>query len=466
MKIKLITITILLFTLVGMTNCNSTKTAVEPTSESLGVKPNWVTNRPTDAGYYIGIGVASKTANPTTYSTVAQRNALNELASSIEVQVKSNSMLFSFEEQNQYQDDFKEFIQVKTNQEVENYDLIAAWENDYEYWVYYRLSIEQYKKDKQAKIDKATNMSINFLQQGQNEWVNGDYRQGMMHFFDALEPIKPFLGEPLPVTMHGTKEVFLGNYILSQISQGIREFLITPVNADLEVSWGGNISAKSLTFNVKDRDGKELGQIPVNFVYSEGIIRPRSGLSGVNGTVFTEIKKLTSTNNLQEVSAEIDFQSMILGKKRPDEIDKLIFAEISAPKTSIKIHVKAPSIYVYSSEKSLSKGKGSMLKLAFQDKALEMGFTIAKSKKSADLIAFIDSDTREAGKAYDLNNAYLNATIKVTDNATNSMVYQDKIENIKGVDATYVLASKEAYKKAVDRIIKKIVPRFYRKYTS
>ena len=56
MKIKLITISVLIFSLVGMTNCSSTKTVVEPTSASLGVKPKWVTNRPTDQGYYIGIG--------------------------------------------------------------------------------------------------------------------------------------------------------------------------------------------------------------------------------------------------------------------------------------------------------------------------------------------------------------------------------------------------------------------------
>lgn len=454
-----------LISIVVLSNCGSQKKAVETNSTQLGTRPSWVTSRPVDAAYYIGVAVASKTANPTSYSSVAQRNALNELASSIEVRVKSNSMLFTFEEDDQHRDEFKEFVQVKTSQKIEHYEEVAAWENAYEYWVYYRLSKEQYLKDKQEKINKATNMSINLLQQGEEAWTQGSYKNGMKLFFDALTPIKPYLGEPLEVTLNGTKEVYLGNYILNQISQGVRVFNIDTENSSINVSWGAKVESKNLTFIVSDFDGKIISQIPVNFSYSEGIIRPRSAVSGGSGMVSTEIKKLNSTNNLQEVIAQIDFETMILGAKRPDEISKLILDNMDAQKATIKLQVSAPTIYVYSKERSFNKGGSNILRDAFENKATEMGFVLSKSKKTADLVVFINANTTQAGETYDLNNSYLKGSVVVTDNKSEVIVYQEKLGNLKGVSNSFSGASKEAYKKGEEQIRKKIVPRFYRKYT-
>ena len=466
MRIKNILSYLLLVLILGFSQCKSNKSIPENTVTNQVVRPSWVNKRPTNPSYYIGIAMASKSASPTTYQLVAQRNALNELASSIEVKVNSNSMLFTFEESNSTRDEFKEFVQIKTNQKVENFEEVAVWENDYEYWVYYRLAKAQYKKDKQADIDLATNKSRDLVKQGENEWEQGNFRQGMIYFFDALNPIKPYLGEPLPVTLNNSKEVYLGNYILSQISQGVREFQISPVLINVNAIWGGNVSSKDLTFKVSDRKDKAIDLVPVRFTYSEGMIRPREGVSGVKGMVFTEISKLTSTNSIQEVGAEIDFQTMITGDNRPDEIEQLIFHEISTPKTSIKLNVSAPLIYVYSKEQSFGIGKGSSLKSAFKTKSSEMGFGLATSQKQADIVVYIESNTTKAGVNYDLNNVYINGVVKVTDKRSNAIIYQDKITNIKGVSNSFQNASKEAYKKGEEQILKKIVPRFYRKYTN
>ena len=450
---------------IGFTNCSSTA-PVSNTPAALVIRPNWVTKRPVDPNYYIGVAVASKTTNPTTYAIVAQRNALNELASSIEVKVKSNSMLFSFEEQNEFRDEFKEFVQIKTNQQLEHYEEVAVWESVSEYWIYYRLSKEQYKKDKQAKIGKAINMAMNYLKLGDDEWVKGNYRNGMIQYFEALKPIKPYLGEPLQVTVNGSKDVYLGNYILARITQGTRVFQIKAIKSQVVAVWGGRVTSSSLIFSITDTDGNKLNQIPVDFTYSEGVIRPRYGLSGSDGKVFTEIKKVTSTNNLQEISAQINFKKMILGKARPDEITSLIFEKITPSKAAIKLNVTPPKIYVSSSEKSFGKGSESSLESAFSAKATELGFILSRSKKNADIIVYINADTKEAGSSYGLNNAYLNASITITDNVTKSVLYQDKLASIKGVSESYKGASKEAYIKAAEQISKKIAPRFYRKYTS
>jgi len=468
MKIKELGIVLLVGAVVFLVGCGGSKPA-SSTTEDVALqenRPDWVTSRPIDGNYYIGIAVASKSANPTSYATVAQRNALNEMASQIDVQVKSNSMLFSFEDNNQFSDEYKEFIQVKANQQLTNFEEVASWENGNEYWIYYRLSKEQYQKDKQAKIDKATNLSVSILQQGGKEWVRKNYKNGMKLFFDALTPIKPYLGEPLQVTLNGTKEVYLGNYIFAQISQGVRAFKIEPVKSSINVVWGAEVSSSDLTFEISDWDGNKMSQIPVKFNYSEGIIRPRDGVSTESGKVFTEIRKISSTENLQEVTATIDFEKLVMGNKRADEVTALILKKLDKPVTTVKIKVDAPLVFVVSTEKNFGTGKGSQLKTAFLEKASKMGFRIASSKKTADLIVTIISNTKKAGVNYSLNNAYLNGTVIITDAATQRVVYQDKFSSIKGVSSSYKQASTEAYLKATEYIIDKIVPRFYRKYVS
>jgi len=460
---------LVLFSFGLFSNCSSSKQVAKPAEvvgDQGGAKPRWVTSRPTDSGYYIGIAVASKTTTPTTYATMAQRNALNELASSIEVKVKSNSMLFSFEEQNAYRDEFKEFVQVKTNQSIENYELVATWENAYEYWVYYRLSKTQFQKDKQERISKATDLSVGILNQAEQEWSLGNYRMAMIHFFDALKPIKPHLGESLEVTLNGSKDVFLGNYLLTQISQATRAFVLSGKTSMIENTWGSQVSSEKLTFLVQSPEHKPLAQIPVQFTYSEGLIRPRDGVTSSSGMVFTEIKKMGNTHTLQEVKAVIDFQEMVLGNGRPDEIDKLIFERISNVSSTIKIKVLAPTIYIDAKELASGRGNTTTLKKAFELEANQLGFLSTKSRKEADLIVEITANTQNAGESYDLKYVYLNAQIKVVEQKTQAVVYQEAISKLKGVGATYKEASLQAYGKAKDQVRQKIVPRFYRRYTN
>ena len=459
--------TLVLGTLI-LLGCSSPKPVVEKSTEVVyqtGNRPKWVNQHPSDPAFYIGVAVASKTTNPTTYATVAQRNALNELASSIEVKVKSNSMLFSFEEQNAYRDEFKEFVQVKTNQNVENYEQVAIYENDLEYWVYYRLSKEQYQKDKAAKINKAINLSVSIMNQAEGDWSTGNYRLGMIHYFDALQPIKPYLGEPLETTINGTKDVYLGNFLLSKISQGSRVFQIHSVTPNLNVKWGGTVSSDELQFQIQDFENRGLAMVPVKFKYSEGIIRPREGVTNEQGIVFTHIDKVPKTAYQQNVMAEVDFRTMVKGDNRVDEIDDLIFDKISQAKSSIQLSIESPTIYVNSIEKHLDKKKPSVLKDAFELEASKMGFVIVNAQKEADLVAEIKTNTRKIGEQYDLKNVLLNGTVLVKNKKTQAVIYQEKFSELKGVSSTYVDASVQSYSKAMNQVSKKTVPRLYRKYT-
>ena len=467
MKINVHLIVVLLISilLVQCTGSKNTVSESQPMQQVGGNMPSWVKSRPIDDQYYTGIAVASKSANPTSYALAAQRNAINEMASQIEVNVKSNSMLFSFEDNNAYRDEYKEFIQVKANQDVSNYEEVASWENDYEFWVYYRLSKEQFQKDKQLKINQAISLSKDALKRAEYLENKGDVVTAMKEYFVALNPIKPYLGEPLSTT-YELDSVYLGNFLFDKISGIAQKIEIAPANALVESVWGGKLSSLELKFIVTDSASIALKEVPVSFTYSEGIIRPREDVSNQNGEVFTEVNKISSTNRLQEVQAEVSFEKMIVGDQRVDEVTQLVLNKLHNPTASINVKVSAPSIYVESSEKTFLKPKGTSLKQAFLSKASQMGFEIVDSEKEADIIVAIEADTKESGITSELHNSYLNGSVSIRDKQSNALLYQENLNNIKGVSSNYDLASEQAYIKAVEIIREKIVPRFFRKYLS
>jgi hypothetical protein len=457
----------LVFAILLFTHCGGSKstTSAEQSqkSHSKSNPPSWVKNRPVDPEFFIGIAVASKTTFPTSFALVAQNNALNEMAGQIDVQVKSNSMLFSFEDKGTFTDEYKEFIQVKANQQITNYEQVDSWENESEYWVYFRLSKAQYRQDKQAKIDQAINQSTALVGLAERQESNGDLNVAMKTYFEALEPIKTYLGEPLQVMYQG-EDIYLGNYIFSKMSALSYIFTVKPFTPVISSIWGGSIAQSDLKFIVEDDSARPISGVTLQFVYSEGIIRPREDVTNSMGEASSEIRKISSTKSLQEVQGFVDF-SALLGDQKKDEIYELILKRLHQPMASLSISVNSPVMFVNSIEKSFDETNGTKLQTAFISQASILGFRTTDQAKLADLIVNIDVNTTKAGISYDLHNVLLNGTVTIT-NQNNQILYQENFKNIKGVSNSFTNASVVAYEKAIDFVREKVVPRFYRKYLS
>src|SRR5690606_16411007 len=113
--------------------------------------PKWVNARPHNSAYYIGIGSSSKTAQPFDYQNVAKKNALNDLASEISVRVQGQTFLNSLEVNKNFSEEFISTISTTTDEKIENFEVAGIWENDKEYWTFYRLSKSEFQRQKSEK---------------------------------------------------------------------------------------------------------------------------------------------------------------------------------------------------------------------------------------------------------------------------------------------------------------------------
>ena len=444
-----------------ITGCSSSQKTSGTVEEPL--KPSWVQSRPIDNNYYVGIGVVSKQQFPLNYAEEAKRSALNELASEIQVNVSSNSMLFSLEDQGGFRDEFKSFTQLKTNANIQNYEQVGAYESSTQYWVYYRLSKEQYLADKQAKINQAIAESKVFYSES---LTTNNTRLQLQQTIRSLEPISPYLNEKLETEWEG-ESVYWGNEIVKQIAALTSKLSLAPVNSSYKISWGADLQANPIQFVLKDESSRPVSNIPIHLTYSEGYLRPRIVKTDESGIVVANIDKMRSINTDQNVSAEIDLQTIY--EEGTDEVNDLVVSLLSKLKTPVSttyLSVFAPRVYVQVDLMELGKSSeaNSLIKTAVESAFSDLGYTITSSAKNSELKVEVKANTQALNQSNGMYSCSLNGMLKVLLASNNKEVYTSELQNIKGVQLDYTKASNKAVERTASELSEVYIPRFHRAY--
>ena len=134
----------LFFLFLIFVSCKSKKDALQNTPIVNETKPApiWVSSRPNNGFKYIGIGFADK-AKGDNYQMEAKKNALYDLVSEIKVDINSNSVLYTVQNNSSFNESFNSMIKLSNNENIEGYQQIDSYENDKQYWIYYSLDKEE-----------------------------------------------------------------------------------------------------------------------------------------------------------------------------------------------------------------------------------------------------------------------------------------------------------------------------------
>ena len=162
----------------------------QPTSDA--TKPNWVSAKPASSIYFYGIGLAQKTAGNSDYLEVAKKNALNDLASEIKVNVSSNSILYTLERDYKFESEFTETIRTTTNENLAGYEVADSWQDNNQYWVFYRLNRADYYAAKEREKRAALENAADFHKAGLAAWENGQIKSAFDLQVRALSILKPY----------------------------------------------------------------------------------------------------------------------------------------------------------------------------------------------------------------------------------------------------------------------------------
>jgi hypothetical protein len=438
---------ILLAFAIAVVGCGGTKKVPAPPPSP---QPDWVKSRPTSQNYYHGIGVARKTYDVNQYQQAARQNALADMSAEISVSISSNSAIHAFQTNLNLREDFTSTILAQTQQDLEGYELVGAWEDAENYWVYYKLSKSLHLQLKEEKKKNAIIRSVDFYGSGIEARDAGNIRLALVQLVKALEPIKPYFSEPLPVNFRDT-QIFLGNEIFKEISATLSGIEIVPINSEVMAKMGQSIGASALQFQVRFRNNANVAEFPLVVTYSEKPIRNNRKRSERNGIASFDIENIRSTKSFETLTATIDIDE-ILSEATPDPMIRRLVSRFNVPQGSIRISIQKLVFVIISSEVNIETIQNpGILQESFRKKAVEAGYIIKDNMNDADYVIRIEAHTRASGVSGAYKNATVTGNISV-ENAQGNQIYHKPLEGFTGKHFELNEAGLEALKEVRRRL--------------
>ncbi len=423
-------------------------------------KPDWVKTRPVSDKYYIGIGMAKTYQD--NYIKVAKNNALTDMVSEISVEISSNSVLRQFEDNRGFREQFESVTKMSMKDKLEGYEIVDSWKGDDSYWVYYRLSIEKYKRMKREKLEKAKELAKDFYEKAREAERATDIHNALNYYVKAFDAIKPHLDEDISIfTLDGRIE--LGNAIYQNIQEIFSNIVIEPSQPQFNIKAlsSGNQPVTATVYYTGNGGQQPVNNLPMVFSFPELEIDESEKVnSNASGTITCSIAEMAPKGKQQKVQASLN-TDFYFGEGH-NLLNQMFAREGNIPYKYLVLNIADLNAFFESSETEFGKSSNSNpISKLFKKELSEDFFSFVPDKKSADVIVKVEANTTE-GKVvekYNLHTAYVNCNISITNAKTNEEVYSTGISNVKGMKTgSYKMAAQDAREKAQKEIQEKIIP--------
>jgi hypothetical protein len=427
-------------------------------------QPSWVTKRPIDPVYYIGIGAAQKTKGSTDYIQKAKDNALNDLASGITVTVSSEIMRKVVETNASIEDNFKSQIQTSAKAELEGVEWVDTYDGDGQYWVYCRISREAYEAAKQRRIKNALKLSADLYTTGQKFEQENNVARALTYYVQSLSPMEKYLGEPLETEIGG-KKVILVNEIFSSLQNLLGQIELTSLTPKQDGKVGMALKKPfEVTATLTGSKAGPVVNLPLMFTFIRGSGEMVKNNSTDNtGDAKCDIHKITASDRIQIVEAKIFLAGMISADSS-SVILSAVLNSLSVPSTRMVLTVTGLEVYVDADESQFgAKMKQPRIEPAIKNKLAEQGFAFTNDMANATVVINIKADSRRGSETMGLCVSYVDATISVLDMRSGEEIYKNSMNNVKGISDTFEKGAFKAFDEAAKNVVDGLVPKLVEK---
>ncbi len=411
--------------------------------------PSWVRKRPVNSSKFIGIGVAEKNAG-NTYQSEAKKNALFDLSSEIKVDISTNSILYTVQNNNQFNENFNSLIKLSSSDNIEGYKLIDTYENDKQYWLYYELDKAEYENLKLQRKQLTIARALNIINLSFDDEKNGNFTGSLKKRIQAFGTLSPYLNEEVIFeSSNHVKNIFeLSNLIQKQIQS------ISIVNtSSISVIKPYQPSYKPLSFKFVIKVKTPLVDFPFK-VKSENESVKIKEISSTNqiGELEINIVKVKPLNQGINFSLNPDIDQLMMN----DSVSKssIILLKQFIETSQLKAFAKVSAITVFIScvEKNNSiineqKIIEPIVKSKFQGEEVK----IIEQKELADYIIEIDANTQKdissniLNATYNIQLSFLKVKLLLKKVQTNELIYITELSDIYGYGNSQETAGFNAY---------------------
>ncbi len=443
-----------------LAGCKGGKDAVQTSvpSETVVQRPGWVGARPLSNGYYVGIGMAMKN-RPDVLET-AKKNALNDLASEISVNVEGNSLLYTLDRKNQFDESFTSSIKTTSNEQLEAFELVDSWESPTEYWTYYRLSKAEHARIKAEKKAAAISIALDHHGRSKQGIAAGDLRTAFDQDLRALIAMKDYWGENDVVELDG-KQVPLVNELysdLQKLTSGVR-LAILPDRCDLGYAEHYKRELLVSATYANGSGARDLVQMPLFITYpgTGGKVTELKN-TDAEGQARVTVQRVDPTAQVREVLVKVNLDELI-GRDMDRSLVSVLVSSLTAPEKRAIIEIRMPKVLMRSTETNLGEPVNDAgVALAIREELTAKGFRFVDRESDADLVLILKSASRQGGESNGFFTAFLDVSYSFRDRKTQDVVYEGGKQGVKGVQLDYKKAGLESFKKAIPEVRKELVP--------
>ena len=414
------------------------------------LKPSWLRDQPYREGYYTGIGHSLKDGT-NNYVQAAKKSALEDLASQIKVNIASSSVLSFFETDLKVREEYEQIIKTTAADELEDFELVDAWEDGTNYWVYYQLSISRYLQIKEEKKRNATTLAKDYYAKGLESEHAGDRLQAIGYYFQAFRSLEKYLGEAIRVTV-GDREVLLGNEIYASVQNLLNRMTVRVEPASILVNRRLAQSPIDVIAKTFYEDGAPAQDVPLTAAFEKGggEIFP-DYKTNENGEARILINRIRSTDVEQRVGVKVNIDALSGTGNSP--VYALIARTLNVPGTAVLLKVQRPVVFLTSEERSLGFAKSSeQISNKLKNLLASNGFEFTDNKGAADLWFDVRADSEKGSVSGSIYITYLTGVIKVTAVKEGREIYATTLDRVKGYGLDYDKSSVDAYNKALESL--------------
>jgi len=421
-------------------------------------KPPWLKMRPRSSEYYLGIGMAFK--SDAQYREKATSNALNNLASEIEVTISGEVISHLLETNHRVEEQLKSEVRTKTRAKLSDYELVASWQNKKEYWVYYRLNKKTYKQNRKREIDKVTSLALDmYLAARQNE-RNHDFVLAISNYFQALQIMDPYLAESLTVE-YENQRIFLNNEAYLALQEILSRIYLEPERKSYSFKAGktlkSDIRVKCVLRNASSSFPLKNFPLKNAFIQGEGDLFKLSSTSDL-GLAKIPLSRITSPQPVQIIQSEVDLFSFV----RADSLSYLLqnmVAKLPVSSSRIILNIKHPTIFFDTVESNLGLRESlQYLEPALKSKLAEENFKFTDELARADYSLQIRAETRSGSEQFGMFTVFASVNLTLTDEESDSIIFETSLSKVKGIDLDKEKAGRKALENCAGKLFKQILP--------
>ncbi|MBL7933234.1 MAG: LPP20 family lipoprotein [Bacteroidia bacterium] len=413
--------------------------------------PNWVSSRPNNGFKFVGIGFGDKSKGGN-YQMEAKKNALYDLASEIKVDISSNSVLYTVQNNNNFNENFNSLIKLSNSDNIEGYTLVDSYENEKQYWVYYQLDKQEYANRKAEKKKQTISKAANLIVASFYDEKNKDFSSSLKKRIQAFGVLTPYLSEEInfdPAQTNGVKNVFdLTSLIQTQL-QSITVVQTKTVN----ILRPYQAMYAPMTYSLELKSKTPLQNFPMLVSSDDDKVNVNDKTStNYNGEFQVKVNSVEPINQFVSFSLNPDINTLMGTDSVGLAGVTLLKQFIQTSSLKVQANVTNISIFISSVENNLGKPTGlNSIEMFIKQRFSGQEIRLTDRKEEADYIIEslaetqkdVSSDVLE--KNYEIQLAALLINIQLKNRITGEVLYKTQVSDIYGYANTLEKAGLNAY---------------------